>query len=83
MMTSFASYEIPHEQPYDEDAGWMESLQCDEGYVGDDGCTWAGKLLVTGQMAWHLYKDGSTDIESKLFDWVCPECGHEYHVEIS
>ena len=81
-MVSFASYEIPREHPYSSDAQWVEHLHCEEGYVDDDGCDWEGKLEVTGYLGWHVYTDGTTEIDSKMFDWVCPRCGHEYHVEI-
>lgn len=82
-MTSFASYETPREHPYSSDAQWVERLQCDEGYVDDDGCTWEGYLEVTGMLCWtYSSYDGSVEIDGKLFDWVCPECGHEYSVEV-
>lgn len=82
-MVSFASYEIPREHPYSSDAQWVEHLQCDEGYVGDDGCGWEGKLEVQGMLAWHTYRDGSTEVDAKVFDWVCPRCGYEYSVEVA
>ena len=78
---NLTSYETPKEQPSSDDAKWVETLECDEGFVAEDvACEWFGKINVTGRIDWQVHKDGSQDIDGEIYDWTCPECGHKYHV---
>lgn len=80
-IANFDSFFQPKEWGHGEDMQWVEHVHCEEGYVDDDGCDWEGDLSVVGSLGWRDHSDGTREVTSRLYDWVCPRCGTEYQVE--